>query len=105
MSEMQDKSDAQLLREYAERRCEPAFREIVRRHTDLVYSAAFRQVESSDLACDVAQSVFTDLARKARPLAEKITGDSSLAGWLHPSTRYAALNQLRYDRPRVERER
>ena len=60
---MQKQSDAQLLREYAERGCEPAFREIVTRHADLVYSAALRCVNSSDLACDVAQSVFTDLSR------------------------------------------
>jgi DNA-directed RNA polymerase specialized sigma24 family protein len=59
MREMQDKSDAQLLHAYAERGQETAFREIVTRHTDLVYSAALRQVNSPDLACDLAQSVFT----------------------------------------------
>ena len=99
------KSDAQLLRDYAERANEAAFREIVTRHTDFVYSAALRQVESSAVASDLAQSVFTDLARKAQPLAEKITGDSSLAGWLHRSTRYAALNHLRDSRRRRENER
>ena len=55
------KSDAQLLREYAEQRFESAFGEIVARHTDLVYSTALRQVGSPDLARDVAQCVFTDL--------------------------------------------
>jgi RNA polymerase sigma factor (sigma-70 family) len=105
MDEMQDQSDAQLLRAYAESGHEPAFREIVVRHADLVYSAALRQVESSDLACDVAQSVFTDLARKARPLADKLTEGSSLVGWLYRSTRFAALNQLRDDRRRLAHER
>ena len=75
------KSDAQLLRDYAERANEAAFREIVTRHTDFVYSAALRQVESSAVASDLAQSVFTDLARKANSLAEKITDASSLAGF------------------------
>ena len=40
MGEMQPLSDAQLLRDYAERGAETAFAEIVQRHTDLVYSAA-----------------------------------------------------------------
>ena len=105
MGEMQEQSDAQLLREYAERGCEPAFREIVTRHADLVYSAALRCVNSSDLACDVAQSVFTDLSRKARPLADKLADNASLVGWLYRSTRFAALNQLRDDRRRLAHER
>ena len=102
---MQDKSDVQLLREYAEQGNEAAFRELVLRHTDLIYSAALRQVVSPDLAGDVAQSVFTDLARKAWPLAEKLTEDASLVGWLYRSTRFAALNQLRGDRRRLAHER
>lgn len=105
MGEMQETSDAQLLRDYAERGTESAFREIVTRHADFVYSAALRQVNSAALAGDLAQGVFTDLARKARPLAEKIAGDSSLAGWLHRSTRYAALNHLRDTRRRLNHER
>src|SRR5215831_17784755 len=70
--EMQTQSDAQLLRDYAENARESAFREIVARHADLVYSAALRQVASPDLARDVAQSVFTDLARKAGSVAKKL---------------------------------
>ena len=61
IGEMQPKSDAQLLREYAESGSESAFTELVTRHTDLVYSAALRQVPSSDLACDVVAG------RSARP--------------------------------------
>ena len=34
--------DAQLLRQYAEERAEPAFGELMARHIDLVYSAALR---------------------------------------------------------------
>ena len=102
---MQDQSDAQLLREFAEGRSEPAFRQIVRRHTDLVYSAALRHVESSDLACDIAQGVFIDLARKARPLTKKMAESRSLVSWLYVSTRYAALNFLRDDRRRLAHER
>jgi RNA polymerase sigma factor (sigma-70 family) len=102
---MQEQSDIQLLREYAEEKREGAFRELVARHTDFVYSAALRQVNSPDLACDVAQAVFTDLARKARLVAEKKPEGNSLAGWLHRSTRYAALNHLRDTRRREANER
>jgi RNA polymerase sigma factor (sigma-70 family) len=105
MGEMREKSDIQLLRDYAERRDEAAFRELVTRSTNLVYSAALRQVESSAIACDIAQGVFTDLARKARQVAGKMPAESSLAGWLHRSTRYAALNHLRDTRRRRTNER
>lgn len=105
MGEMHEQSDAQLLRHYAEDGDEAAFRELVTRHTDLVYSAALRQVYSPDLADDIAQSVFTDLARKARPLAKKLPGGGSVAGWLHRGTRYAALSQLRDTRCRLANER
>jgi RNA polymerase sigma factor (sigma-70 family) len=102
---MQSKSDAQLLREYAESGSESAFAELVTWHTDLVYSAALRQVSSSDLACDVAQNVFTSLARGARTLAGKLNPDASLAGWLCRCTRNLALNLRRDDFRRHSRER
>jgi RNA polymerase sigma factor (sigma-70 family) len=105
MGEMQPKSDAQLLREYAESGSESAFTELVTRHTDLVYSAALRQVSSSDLACDVAQNVFTSLARGAGTLAGKLNPDASLAGWLCRCTRNLALNLRRDDFRRHSRER
>ena len=103
MVAMHEPTDSQLLRDYALAGHEGAFRELVVRHANFVYSAALRQMDSPDLAGDIAQSVFTDLARKARPLAEKNSG--SLAGWLHRSTRYAALNQLRATRRRRANER
>ena len=105
MGEMQPKSDAQLLREYAESGSESAFTELVARHTDLVYSAALRQVPSSDLACDIAQNVFTSLARGARTLAGKLNQDASLVGWLCRCTRNLALNLRRDDFRRQSRER
>jgi RNA polymerase sigma factor (sigma-70 family) len=105
MVEMHELSDAQLLRDYAERGTEAAFGEIAARYTDLVFSAALRQVNSPDLAADLAQSVFTNLARKARPLASKLAPDASLVGWLYRSTRFAALKHLRDDRRRAAHER
>ena len=102
---MQKKSDARLLRDYAELGHEAAFRELVARHADLVYSAALRQVNSPDLARDVGQSVFVDLARKAKEVSEQLTAEASLVGWLYRSTRFAALNHLRDDRRRATHER
>ena len=56
-------TDLQLLARYSRERAEDAFAEIVRRHLDLVHSAALRQVRSPQFAEEVAQSAFTDLAR------------------------------------------
>ena len=50
--EVNSLTDQQLLREYAERRSEAAFAELVRRHVDLIYSAALRLVCDSHLAQD-----------------------------------------------------
>ncbi|MFO1477181.1 MAG: sigma-70 family RNA polymerase sigma factor [Verrucomicrobiota bacterium] len=102
---MQQRTDSELLREYARDGAEGAFREIVERHTDLVYSAALRHLSSTSQAGDVAQEVFSDLVRKAPSLADRLPAGASLAGWLFRSTRFAALNQLREDRRRAARER
>ncbi len=102
---MHELADAQLLRAYAQQGDQAAFRELVTRYSDLVYSAALRQVNAPDPARDIAQSVFTDLALKARSLADKLPTDGSLAGWLHRSTRFAVLNLLRDVRRRRANER
>ncbi len=102
---MQAESDAKLLRDYAERGVERAFTEIVNRHTNLVYSAALRQVDSPDVAADVAQQAFLGLARGARSLSGKLAGDASLAGWLCRSARNISLNLRRDEFRRHSRER
>src|SRR4051794_31318717 len=101
---MPAKSDAQLLREYAQSGSQTAFGEVVTRYTDLVYSAALRQMGSPDLARDVGQQVFTDLARKASSVAWKLNEEGTLVGWLYRSTRYEALTLLRDERRRQARE-
>src|SRR5688500_15047569 len=102
---MKERPDTELLREYAEQGSEAAFGEIVARYTDLVYSAALRQVRSPDFAHDIAQSVFADLARKAHSLARNVKTHASLVGWLYRATRYAALRHLRDEYRRQTRER
>ena len=58
-------NDTTLLRRYVEERAEDAFAELVRRHVNLVYFAALRQIGgNATLAEEVTQSVFTDFARR-----------------------------------------
>jgi RNA polymerase sigma factor (sigma-70 family) len=102
---MQTKSDIQLLREYGEGRNEAAFTEIVARHTDLVYSAALRQVNCPEVARDVVQGVFAALARAARALCKGRDEHASLAGWLYRSTRNISLKLRRDQFRRQSRER
>ena len=93
--------DGELLRRYAENRSEDAFSELVRRHLDLVYSAALRQVNGdAHLAQDVAQTVFTDLARKAAALS----GRAVLSGWLYTSAHFASAKAVRTERRRQAHE-
>lgn len=95
------KDDAELLRCFARNRDEAAFAEVVRRHVDLVHSAALRQVGGdAHLAEDVTQAVFADLARKAGAVA----GEHVLAAWLFVSTRYAAAKRVRGEQRRRRRE-
>ena len=97
---MNSLTDPQLLRDYTERRSEAAFAELVRRHVDLVYSAATRMVRDSHLAEDVTQGVFVALAQNARPLADHPV----LSGWLHRTTQNLAANVVRADVRRRVRE-
>ena len=88
---MQCRADAQLLRDYAENGAESAFTELVHRHTNLVYSAALRQVDSPDVAAETAQKVFVGLARGAQALWPRLAPEASLSGWLCRSARNLSL--------------
>lgn len=92
--------DAALLHRYTEDGSEAAFTELVGRHVDLVYGAALRRTGDPHRAADVAQQVFTNLARNAR----KLSRHSVLAAWLHTATRNAALNLMISEERRRARE-
>jgi RNA polymerase sigma factor (sigma-70 family) len=94
-------TDGELLQRYATENSEAAFAELVQRHLGLVYAAALRQLGGdAHLAQDVAQAVFTDLARKASTLGNRV----SLAGWLYLGTHHAAAQVVRANQRRRTRE-
>ena len=97
---MSDASDMELLRDYDWHGSEEAFAELVRRHIDLVYSAAFRYIGTGAQAEEITQAVFIILARKAAGLRP----DTVLEGWLYETTRLTALSFLRGERRRQFRE-
>ncbi len=92
----------ELLRAYAHEKSEAAFQELVDRYVDLVFSTALRRLgDNRQLAEDVSQQVFTDLARKAASLPK----DLMLGGWLHRHTGFVASNIMRSEYRRQNRER
>src|SRR5690242_18140668 len=94
--------DLNLLRRYVDDRSDEAFAELVQRHLPLVYSAATRRLHGdAHRAHDVAQLVFTALAREAPSL----TRHPSLVGWLYTATRHAASGLIRTEHRRAARER
>ena len=93
-------SDLELLQNYADRNSEEAFAELIRRHLDLVYSAALRQVRSPQLAEEVAQSAYPALARNAG----KLKPDTILTAWLYQVARRTAIDVVRHESRRQLRE-
>jgi RNA polymerase sigma factor (sigma-70 family) len=93
-------TDQQLLRDYAGHRTETAFAELVRRHVDLVHSAARRIVGDAHLAEDVTQGVFVAFARSAGQLLDRPV----LSGWLHRTAQNIAAQTVRTEVRRRARE-
>lgn len=105
-------SDLELLQRFTRDRAQDAFTELVQRHLNLVYSAALRQVRSPQLAEEIVQSVFADLARvAATPSSPFGKGGSdassqptSLTPWLFTVTRHTAVDVIRKESRRQLRE-
>jgi RNA polymerase sigma factor (sigma-70 family) len=98
-------NDAELLGQFSRDSAtavgQDAFAELVNRHLPLVYSAALRQVRSAQLAEEVSQSVFTQLAHHATALKPRTV----LPAWLHRVTYHAAVDVVRREARRQARER
>src|SRR5215475_8830510 len=97
---MADESDQILVRAYIRERCEASFSELVHRHIDFVHSTALRILRDRVLAEDVTQRVFLSVAQHSAKLQER----TSLTGWLHETARNLAINTVRSEERRRQRE-
>lgn len=93
-------SDEELISDYARHKSEEAFATLVERHLNLVYSVARRHVRSAALAEEVAQCVFIDLARQA----PRLKAGTPLVAWLHLVSRRTAVDVVRREVRRRQRE-
>ena len=93
-------SDQELIRQFIREHSEDAFAQLVSRHLNLVFSAALRQVRSPQLAEEVCQSVFANLACHA----PKLKTNTVLTAWLYQVTRNASIDVVRREARRQERE-
>ena len=93
-------NDLDLLRQFTREHSQDAFTTLVQRHVNLVYSAAFRQVRSPQLAEEIAQSVFADLARDAG----RLKPGTILTAWLYQVARRTGIDAVRKESRRQLRE-
>jgi RNA polymerase sigma factor (sigma-70 family) len=93
-------TDSEALKAYVLTASNAAFTDLVRRHVDVVYSAALRQTRQTHLAEDATQAVFMVLARKARTIHDPAV----LPGWLVRAARYSAMNALKLEARRRRHE-
>lgn len=93
-------NDLELLHDFVRTRSDAAFTELVRRHVDLVYSAAWRRTGDAQMAQDVAQAVFIRLARHAASVRD----GHALSGWLYRATCFESGSAIRSEQRRRTRE-
>lgn len=93
-------SDFAMLSEFVREGRQTAFSALTRRHLDLVYATALRVLDDSGGAEEVAQNVFTALARKAWQFAP----DDSLPAWLYKTALLESKHWLRGELRRRRRE-
>jgi len=98
----EERSDAELIADYAKNRSEKVFEELVGRHADMVYARCVRELEGDTaLAEEVAQAVFIVLARKAGSIRHR----GALPAWLFRIARNTVKNMKREESRRRARER
>lgn len=94
-------TDGELLRRYVRQQDEQAFAQLVHRHQAMVLGAAGRRTGDLEMARDVAQQVFTLMARKAARLVGQ--GHDRLAGWLYQTAGFEAAKACQSERRRLAR--
>ena len=94
------RQDFELLQRFTRESAQAAFSELVQRHLDLVFATAMRKVDDTGAAQEVAQNVFTALARKAWRFAP----DDSVPAWLHKAALLESKSWLRGELGRRRRE-
>src|SRR5689334_1405239 len=77
--------DVELMK-YQSRRDEAAFAEIVRTHTNMVYSTCLRVLDDAHAAEDATQATFMILLRKI----ESLPPETVLSGWLYRTAELTA---------------
>lgn len=92
--------DIQLLRVYVAEDSQEAFRVLLQRHVNLVYSVAMRKTGNAAMAEEVSQAVFILLFKKAATFKPH----TILSGWLYRATCFAANDILKAERRRQLRE-
>ena len=93
-------SDFEWLRQFARAGNQNAFRDLVRRHIDLVFATALHKVRDAGGAEEISQNVFSVLARKAWQFAP----DDSLPAWLYKTSLLESKQWLRGTLRRRRRE-
>jgi RNA polymerase sigma-70 factor (ECF subfamily) len=95
--EMGQESDEDLLRRFVGGD-EDAFSELMRRHEDRVFAAAYRITGDRSEALDATQEAFISLFKRAKTFR----GDSAFSTWLFRIGMNAAYDVVRKRRPTVE---
>ena len=93
-------TDAELLQTFARTRADDAFRALIDRYLNLVYSACFRQLRDAHLAQDAVQAVFLLLSQRASSVRPE-----RLSSWLLTVSRYTCANLRKTELRRAQREK
>lgn len=93
-------NDSSLLKEFVKSTGKQAFRQLVEKYQDMVFSTALRRTGDRGLAEEVAQDVFLFVAEQARLLILH----PNLAGWLYNTTLKKAANRMKQETRRKLRE-